>query len=141
MPNCDVLCRFIRPRDWSNRENRPRPGAFKQPDLSVWHKDKLEDKDVQLAELRIEHLAGWGQAHYTAGDFLRLAKETSESEGNDFQVIVEWRPDDEFVEEPWRKWRYAHVQVEAVLGPQNFLTEFRRRLSLEARTAIPPDGV
>lgn len=139
VPPDDILCRFIRPSDWSKRDNRPRPGAFKQASLSVWHKDRLLDCQVQPEDLRIHHLTGCGQAHHTAADYLQFALEAARIEGTPFQVQVEWRPDDQYVQEAWRFFRFAHVQVEAIEGPGNFLTEFRRLLALNSRLAIPPD--
>ena len=56
-----------------------------------------------------------------------------------FQVQVEWRPEDKYVDEPWRRWRDAHVQVEAIEGPVKFLVEFRRLLALKSRFSVPPD--
>lgn len=139
VPSPDTLCRFVRPRDWSERENRPRPGAFKQAGLSVWHQDKLRGRGVALSDLLIEHLAGHGQARHTAGYYVELARETERLEGQPFRVRVEWRPDDEFVAEPWRQWNYAHVQVETEAGPPNFLARYCRLLALRASVVIPPD--
>lgn len=139
VPVFDILCRFVRPKDWSKTDNRPKPAAFKQADLSVWHKDKLLARHVRLEDLRIEHLTGYGQAHHTTGDFLQFATEAGQIENCEFSVQVEWRPEEKYVAEPWRRWNYAHVQVEAVEGPKNFLVEFRRKLSLNARVVIPPD--
>ena len=139
VPTDDVLCRFVRPRDWSWRENRPKPSAFKQANLSVWHKGRLCAKAVSLNELRIEHLAECGQAHYRSGDFVEAAAKASQLEEVEFQVHVEWRPEDCYVAVPWRQWAYAHVQVETLLGPRNFLVEFRRQLCLNAQMTVPPD--
>ena len=138
VPLDDILCRFIRPSDWGKRDNRPRPGAFKQASLSVWHKDSLEEQRVALEDLLIEHLTGYGQAHHAAGDYISLAGEAAGLEGIPFQVRVEWRPGDEHVAEPWRRWRYAHVQVETIIGPDNFLIEFRRQLALNCREVVAP---
>ena len=139
VPEDDVVCRFIRPDDWSIRDNRPRPGAFKQAELSVWHKDRLSSQGSTLEDLLIEHLAGYGQAHHAVADYLESAQEAVEREGTPFQVQVEWRPEDQYVEEPWRPWRDAHVQVEATEGPRKFLIEFRRLLALNSRFSVPPD--
>lgn len=94
---------------------------------------------MSLEDLRIAHLAGYGQAHHTTGDYLRFAAEASESEGVPLRVQVEFRPENEYVVEPWRLWAYAHVQVEAIEGPPNFLLEYRRLLALNARYVVPPD--
>lgn len=138
VPEGDTVCRFIRHQDWSKRDKRPRPGAFKQAELSVWHRDRLASKDVRLEDLCIEHLAGCGQAHHTAADYLEFARQAGQREGTSFRVRVEWRPEDRYVEDPWRSWRYAHVQVEAVEGPGNFLVEFRRLLALNSRHSVAP---
>ena len=139
VPEDDIVCRFIRPNDWSKRDQRPRPSAFKQAALSVWHRDRLRSRNAALEDLRIEQLSGYGQAHHTTGDYLAFADEAEEIEDQQFKVQVEWRPEDQHVDEPWRQWRYAHVQVEAVEGPDKFLVEFRRLLALNSRVAIPPD--
>ena len=139
VPEDDILCRFIRPKDWSRILNRPKPGAFKQAALSVWHDARLRERGFSLEDLRIDHLAGYGQSHHTAGDYIDCAREAAQRDGEPFQVQVEWRPEDQYVAEPWRHWRYAHVQVEAIEGPAQFLPEFRRVLAERARVVIPPD--
>ena len=139
VPEGDILCRFIRPRDWSRILNRPKPAAFKQAALSVWHQAELHQRGVRLEDLRTGHLAGYGQAHHTAGDYIGCAREAAQRDGKPFQVRVEWRPEDQYVAEPWRKWNYAHVQVEATEGPPQFLPEYRRVLAERSRVVIPPD--
>lgn len=139
VPQDDILCRFIRPGDWSRRENRPRPGAFKQANLSVWHIEQLRKQGAAPEDLRIEHLRGCGQAHHSAGDYQALAAESSQADGVLFQVQVEWRPEDQYVSEPWRTWADAHIQVEVTEGPPDFLIEFRRLLARRARHSVPPD--
>ncbi|MDE2817827.1 MAG: hypothetical protein OXK81_14180 [Chloroflexota bacterium] len=141
VPSGDTLCRFIRPRDWSKAQNRPRPSAFKQEGLSVWHKEELLARNVPLEDLRIEHLAGYGQAHYTTGDFVQLARKASNRTKLPLSVQVVWRPEDEYVAEPWRQWNYAHVQVETVEEDKEALRVFRQQLSLKAREIIPPDTI
>ena len=136
----DMLCRFIRKKDWSKRDQRPKPGAFKQALLSVWHEGELMARQVPIEDLQIEHLAGTGQAYHTADDYKAFAEKASDLEGVQFAVQVEWRPGDEYVEEPWRPWSYAHVQVEAVEGPQAFLVEFRRMLAQNVRRQVNPLG-
>lgn len=138
VPADDIVCRFIRPKEWNRRDNRPKQSAFRGPGLSVWHQERLRQSGVPLENLRIEHLAGYGQAHHTAGDYADFASEAAQANDVPFQVQVEWRPDDEFVSAPWRQWQYAHVQVEAITGPAHFLLEFRRLLSLKMRCAIAP---
>ena len=139
VPEDDIVCRFVRPRDWSSRDDRPRPGAFKQAGLSVWHKARVESRGITLEDLRIEHLSGYGQAHHAAGDYIELAEESSRQEETPLEVQVEWRPEDECVAEPWRQWRDAHAQVEAIQGPAQFTPLFRRLLALNCRTKVAPD--
>ena len=139
VPEEDIVCRFVRSQDWSSRDNRPRPGAFKQAALSVWHLESLQSQGVRVEDLRVEHLARAGQAHHLVEDYLALAHFASEEVGTPFAVRVEWRPEDEYVSEPWRPWRYAHVQVEAIEGPAQFLQEYRWLLAVKSRYLVPPD--
>lgn len=139
VPADDIVCRFVRKQDWSSRDQRPKPGAFKQACLSVWHQGRLLAEQIPLDELRIEHLVGTGQSHHSVRDYHEFAREAAEIEGTSFEVRVEWRCGDEYVAEPWRRWRYAHVQVETLVGPSKFLVEFRRMLALRARYNRPPD--
>ena len=138
VPQDDRLCRFIRPRDWNKGTGRPSQRAFAQPGLSVWHIGRLLESGVSLGDLQIEHLAGYGQAHHTAGDYERFASEAAEEQDTPIQVRVEWRPEDQYVAEAWQPWAYAHVQVEAIEGPPGFLLEFRRLLALNARYVAAP---
>ena len=139
VPDNDIVCRFVRRRDWNKRDNRPKTEAFKQAGLSVWHQERLREQDVSLRDLQIKHLSGCGQVHHKAEDYRRFADEAAQKDGVSFQVQVEWRPDDEYVAGPWRQWRYAHVQVEATVGPANFLLEFRRLMAINTRNFRPPD--
>ena len=138
VPQDDLVCRFIRPRDWNGRNNRPKASAFKQPDLSVWHIGRLLERGASIDDLRIEHLAGYGQAHHAVSDYETLAEEATQRTGIAFRVRAEWRSADQYVDEPWRPWAYAHVQVEALEGPANFLAEFRRLLAAHARYVVSP---
>ena len=133
VPSDDNLCRFVRPADWSVRDSRPRPGAFKQPALSVWDCTSLSQHGVSIDELKIEHLRGNGQAHHTAGGYMTFARQL----GLGVQVV--WRADGEYVAEPWRQWNYAHVQVEATSGPAQFTSEYRGLLATNCRYSFAPD--
>ena len=70
----DIVCRFVRSKDWSRAEQRPKPGAFKQIDFSVWHLDRLRSDGAKIEHLQFDTLACTGQAHYAAGDFVRIAE-------------------------------------------------------------------
>lgn len=144
----DTVCRFVRTRDWSQTEGRPKPGAFKSANMSVWNQDRLNERGVELSALQIGALTGSGRAHYQVSDILRLADEAKQ-EGNErrgapsnFSVQVEYRTEDEYVEPDWRKWNYAHVQVEEEAtddASKEDLRGFRRMLSLHADRPVPPN--
>ena len=136
VPNNDVVCRFIRPsrNTWNREERRPKQQAFKQEGLSVWHQGRLCARGIALEDLLIENLSGYGQAHHTAGDYREFARQVAENEP--FEVQVEWRPDE--VTDSWRRWKCAHVQVEATEGPRTFPREFRRLLALHTRSVVSP---
>ena len=138
VPTDDIVCRFIRPADWNKRDNRPKSAAFKQPGLSVWHSGRLRDNGASLESLQIEHLGGSGQAHHAAGDYIQFAAEAARLVNTAFRVQVEWRPEDEYVAQPWRQWNYAHAQVETIEGPPNFPPEFRDLLARNCRHQSPP---
>ena len=136
VPADDTLCRFINPDKWNFNLNLPTQRAFKQVGLSLWHLGELLQNTSQPEDLLIENLVGCGQSHHTAGDYVRLALEVTQNEGIPCQVQVEWRPDK--VPQPRWEWRYAHVQVEAMEGPEDFPLEFRRLLAANSRYTIPP---
>lgn len=136
VPNDDVVCRFIKPsnKTWSREESRPKQQAFRQERLSVWHQRRLCERGISLKDLLIENLAGYGQAHHKAGDYLEFARQVAEKEP--CEVRVEWRPEE--VPDFWSRWDYAHVQVEATEGPSDFPREFRRMLALYTRSVVSP---
>ena len=144
-----MLCRFIRGHDqhWSKNQNRPRPPAFKENGgLSVWHIGSLGQHGVKPGQLRMGALAGHGQAHHTAGDYVETARKAAKQQGVPVSTVVEWRTEDRYVKPDWREWAYAHVQVEHTLGPdydvaklEAALVLFRQQLSKNARHTKPPD--
>ena len=58
VPEGDTLCRFVRAKDWSRRDNRPKPGAFKQHRLSVWHTSILDQNGVTFPTFASEASKG-----------------------------------------------------------------------------------
>lgn len=143
VPVDDSVCRFIRKEDWSAILDKPKARSLKQRDMSVWHEDCLTQQGATLADLQIESLVGSGQLSLTVGEYLEIACRVSDCIGQPFRVQVEWRPDDQFVKEPWRQWRDAHVQVE-VVGAfwKHFPPAFRDLLIITAQrkqAIIPPD--
>ena len=143
VPEEDVVCRFVRSKDWNKPERRPKAGAFKGKgvDLSVWHPARLKACGAQLEDLQFGHLARTGQAHYTAGDFGRIAREV-EAEAQQrggtgrLDVTVEWSP--EQVAEAWKRWAYAHIDVRTEIDCKELGTAFRRALCTNARYLIAP---
>lgn len=141
VPEDDVVCRFVRSRDWSESERRPKPGAFKDPNLSVWHPARLAACAARLEELQFGSLASTGQAHYAVGDFSRTAvrveseAERSGEPGN-LDVTAEWSP--ETVAEAWERWACAHIEVRTETDCRALWARFRRALCTSARVVIPP---
>ena len=138
----DVLCRFIRPRknNWSWSEKRPKPAAFKQQRLSVWHEGRVVAQQSELRDLQIDSLAGTGQATHTAGDYCRLAMKAGQTKGGNLRIEFKWNP---CVDPPWHHWRDAHLEVVTpnAEGLRSVLIEFRRLLALNTRTAIAPPSL
>ena len=137
VPSADLVCRFVRHRDWSNHENRPRASAFKDNrGLTVWHKERVRQHGDELNDLLIDHLAGAGKVLHCAGDYESAARAA------DLVAVVEWRPEDEHVGAPWRKWSnaHAHVEIEPALDQRALLQRFRERLAQQtARDQTPPE--
>ena len=122
---------------WNPNENKPTQRAFKQADLSVWDKNRLALEGAQLEDLQKASFVGWGQAHHLVDDYFRLAQDVEQQEEEPFKIEVKRRPET-VTPELW-EWRYAHVQVEATEGPEDFPLEFRRRLAAEACLVKAPE--
>lgn len=138
VPGEDLICRFVKPENWSRRDHRPKAGAFKQVDLSVWHPESLYSRGARLEDLKIENLAGYGEAHHTVSDYGEAARTAGSGEQGQLDIVVEWRPECQYVREPWWPWRYAHAQVETLSDKDGLMTLFRRQLALTTRHAVPP---
>ena len=69
-----------------------------------------------LNNLQFAHLSGSGQLKLTVQEYLAIATKVSSKIGQAFDLQVEWRPEDAFVTEAWRRWRDAHAQVEIIRG-------------------------
>ena len=141
VPEEDIVCRFVRSKDWSIDQRRPKPAAFKQVDFSVWHPARLEAQGARLEQLQFGTLARTGQAHYTVGDFCRLASEVEaeaerSGETGKLDLMVEWSPDT--VLEAWKRWADAHIEVRTEMDCKTLLVRFRRALCFSARMVIPP---
>ena len=143
IPVDDSVCRFIRQEDWSAVLNKPKARLLKKPDLSVWHQGRLAEQGATLCDIQFDVLAGSGQLNLSVGDYLDIASRVSSRIAQTFQVRVEWRPDDQFVREPWRQWQHAHAQVEMVdTSWVNFPQEFRDLViitALRKKVIVPPD--
>lgn len=141
VPDEDIVCRFVRSKDWSESEQRPRPGTFKQIDLSVWHQANLQSHAVRLEDLQFGSLARSGQAHYIVGDFSRIARKVKaeaarRGESGRLDVTAEWSP--ETVPEEWEQWVTAHVEIRTKMDCKKLWAAFRRALCTSARKVIPP---
>lgn len=130
----DILCRFIRTKDWSTNFKRPTPQAFKQAGLSVWHKGWLDQRSVSLESLRIDSLEGAGQAHHAVEDYHRLADQLA------LQVEIKHTPEN--VLPQLKRWKDAHYDVYpgdiptvGMVLPQ----KLRNLLTVNAKVLIPPD--
>ena len=137
VPGDDMLCRFISRENtkWSEANQRPRPAAFKEHNgISVWNVNELATREVEPGELAIGVLSGSGQAHHTAADYIEIALEATKRVAP-LTILVEWRPE---VEEAWRKWSYAHVQVEFQTFNDAAGVYFRQQLSQRVRHIVPP---
>lgn len=144
VPLEDHLCRFI-PRDrWSVKLRRPKAVVFKQPGMSVWHLSRLADIGARLEDLQFDSLESTGQATLTTEDFVRAAKAAESKKGGSLAVGVEWRPDT--VKEAWKKWSYAHFEVEVLVeadSPEkesDLLSAFRLELC-DYAICTPPPGI
>ena len=118
-------------------------GSLKLKDMSVWHEGTLADQGATLNDLKFDSLEGSGQFILTVQDYLDIANVVSSRINKQFQIQVEWRPEDKFVPEPWRQWRDAHAQVEALGDEWRFFPpEFRELVIIKAKrkgTVQAPD--
>lgn len=146
LPLEDTVCRFVRRGEWSEREGRPRPGAFKQPELSFWHPGRLEANGVRLEALQFDSLRGSGQALLTVEQIHEAARGAEQKRGGVLRVVLEWRP--ETVGDAWRQWSYAHaeMEIEAMEEPPpeenrdgGLMSAFRMILCQQARCHPPQD--
>ena len=146
LPPEDTVCRFIRDGEWSKREGRPRPGAFKQPGLSIWHSDRLQANGARLEDLQFGSLQGSGQALLTLEQILEAARCAERKKEGMLRVAVEWRPDT--VGEAWRQWSYAHAEMETEARDKpppeenwdgGLMSAFRMMLCTKAQCNPPPE--
>lgn len=139
VPKHDTICRFIRPCDWSFAHNRPRNSVFGQTNPSAWNSDSLQARGVVLNELKICQFAQGGHAECTVQVYLDLAQEVTQETGELCDIRIVWRPDDTCIDEHWRAWWYAHVQIEMADGVSKLPVPLRWKLCLSDRVAaVPP---
>ena len=143
VPKEDIVCRFIRPGEWSKRENRPRPGAFKQVGLSVWHRERIQSMGATLEDLQFGSLEGSGTALLTVSQIFEAAETAERKRSGKLRVDVEWNP--ETVDKAWRQWKDAHAEVETCPSGESLehagglMSAFRMELCLKAKCDPPPD--
>ena len=139
VPVCDTICRFVRPRDWSYADDCPRSAVFGQTNPSAWNVDSLTTRGVHLDELKTSQFAQGGHVNCTVRDYLDLAREVTQETGEPCDIRIVWRPDDFYIPEAWRSWRYAHVQIEMADGVSKLPSPLRWKLCRSSRvTAVPP---
>ncbi len=137
-----MVCRFVRARDWSVGEDRPKPSAFKQVDLSLFHEERVQNHGDDLSDLQFDSLFGTGRAYFHAGDFSRFAqkiKSRAEPEFANAALSVEavWKP--ETVPEAWLRWADAHVEMAAPeTNCKTLMTRLRRKLCMNTRRKQAP---
>ena len=142
VPKEDIVCRFIRPGEWSKRENRPRPGAFKQVGLSVWHRERIQSTGATLEDLQFGSLEGSGTALLTVNQIFEAAETAERKRSGKLYVDVEWSP--ETVDNAWRQWKDAHAEVETRPSGESpehaggLMSAFRMELCLKAKCDPPP---
>ena len=138
LPN-DLLCRFIRAKDWSKELKRPKPPAFNPNDgLSLWHKNLLERKEVSLDELRVGEFVGAGKAYHSLRDFHEA--------GQGYPMTVDVRAEPDKVGDHWKEWRYAHYEAHTYMTEGEWTRaakqSFRNLLvasSVRNGNLVPPD--
>lgn len=137
----DLVCRFIRPhkRYWDREAQRPKQRAFfDRSGLSIWNGNQLANEGASFDDLRIESLAGYGQAHHTIGDYFRLAQDAADKKSATFSISITWRPDT--VDSSWCQWKLAHMEVDIPSDLRGADLLLRQQLALNTRLAIAPEG-
>ena len=114
VPSTHILCRFIRESEWSTETKMTKAKALKPKDMSVWHEGTLIAQKATLENLKFDSFKGAGQFTLTVQEYLDIAHGAASKLKRPFEVQVEWRPEDQYVPEPWRPWREAHAQVEMI---------------------------
>jgi hypothetical protein len=117
--------------------------ALKPKDISVWHEGTLIAQKATLENLKFDSFKGAGQFTLTVQEYLDIAQGVASKLKRPFEVQVEWRPEDQYVPEPWRPWREAHAQVEMIEEEwRAFPEEFRSLVIIAAKrkgTVTPPN--
>ena len=129
------ICRFILSCEWNDELQQPEPSAFKasRRELSVFHPKKVEQLGFTLRALCIERLVGAGEAYLQ----VKTCVECGQNISNEFDPKVFWRPDR--VDERWKSWRDAHVQIQSEGGDRDFPITYRILLAENATCLRPPD--
>ena len=134
-----MVCRFVRPDQWSYEEKRPKPGAFKDKrGLTLWHERKLEENNATIHDLKFDHLEKFGEAYYRVEDFEIYAQKANERENGTLEVSLHWRPTTALG--AWEQWNYAHIEMDEDASHDEALRVLRRKLSLNARRTKPPNS-
>ena len=129
------ICRFILLCEWNEELQQPYPSAFRasRRELSMFHPNKVEQLGFTLRALCIKRLAGAGEAHLQVKKCLEIGQNISD----EFDPKVYWRP--ERVDDKWKCWKEAHVQIESQGGNRNFPIKYRSLLAENATCLRPSE--
>ena len=142
VPPGDILCRFIDPKHWSDDDKRPAASAFRPSKergshtwkLSMWHQDRIVKSGIQLGDLCIDSLTGFGEALITTREILDAAEESFSPV---FRPQAVWRPGEAMP--PLDAWANAHINIESKRPSSGFPDDFRLLLASRCYVSRPPE--
>lgn len=137
VPEDDWICRFVAPDEWDDELKEPTPAAFRASNrqLSVFHRQRVEDAGHTLRDLCIGQLSSLGEAHLRVAVCIELGRGISDQ----FDPKMYWRPD--HVHETWERWKDSHAQIESSGGDRSFPRTYRVLLARNATCPHLPEGV
>jgi hypothetical protein len=136
LPGDHIVARFIRSKDWSREEHRPKHTAFKQQDLSLWSKSKLNKRGDSLDDVHSAGFQGTGIAFFSVDACHQLAEDAATKVGQPLQITVEWQPNG--LPPHLVQWAYAHAEVRWVQSSEATIRTFRQLLALNYACLTPP---
>ena len=133
--NEEWICRFIPSDEWDEEKQQPTPRTFRASnrELSVFHRNKVEETGSLLRDLCVDGLSGAGEAYIQTKQSIELGQDISDG----FSPKVYWRPDK--VKKLWLKWQAAHAHIESQGGNGGFPASYRSLLAENVVCLRPPD--